>query len=114
MLRWIVCPCHRPLRFRRSIIFPLILFMITTSFLYALVEYYTLPINQTHTSLISSSSDQFICQLKNETIRAINLAPSDTCKIILKNISCLIDSQANFFPQSLPRFCPIQGILTKT
>jgi hypothetical protein len=87
--------------------------MITTSLLYALVEYYTLPINQIHTSLISSTPDQFICQVKNETIRAINLAPSDTCKIILENISCLIDSQTNFFPQSLPRFCPIQSILKK-
>jgi hypothetical protein len=93
--------------------------MITTGLLYAFVEHYTLTTNYIHSSLISStttsssSSLQFICQLKNETIRAINLASSDICKNILGNISCQINSQTNFFPPSLPRFCPIQSILNK-
>jgi len=48
------------------------------------------------------------CQLTNETIRSIELAPTEQCKRELKEISCRIYSQSQFFPKSLPRLCPIQ------
>jgi hypothetical protein len=113
MIRWIACPYQRSLRVRRSIIFPVILFMITTGLLYTLIEHYALTTNHINSSLFRSTSLYLNCQLKNETIRAINLASSDYCKIKLKNISCQIDSISNFFPKSLPRFCPIQSIERK-
>jgi len=84
--------------------------MITTGLLYGLVEHYTLTTNHINSSLFYSNSLNLNCPLKNETIRAINLAPSDYCKKKLENISCQIDSIPNFFPKSLPRFCPIQSI----
>jgi hypothetical protein len=84
--------------------------MFTTGLLYALVEHYTLTTNPINSLVFDSPSFNFNCQLTNETIRAIDLAPSDYCKNKLQNISCQIDSIANFFPQSLPRFCPIQSI----
>jgi hypothetical protein len=46
MLWWIVRRCHRPLRVRRSIVFPLVLFMLTTGLLYTLVERYTSTTNR--------------------------------------------------------------------
>lgn len=110
MLRWIACPYQRSFRYRRSIIFPVILFMLTTGLLYALIEHYTLTTNHIDSSLDSSTIIQFNCQLNNDTKRAINLAPSDYCKKKLENISCSINSITNFFPKSLPRFCPIQSI----
>jgi hypothetical protein len=111
MRRWIVCPFQRPLRLRRSILFPVVVFMITTGLLYVLVEQYTLTTTTTTTTTQSSiiSSQTSNCQLRNDTIRAMNLAPSDYCKQKLENISCQIDSIENFFPKSLPRFCPIQS-----
>jgi hypothetical protein len=84
--------------------------MITTGLLYTLIEHYALTTNHINSSLFHSTSLYLTCQLKNETIRAINLAPNDYCKTKLKNISCQIDSITNFFPKSLPRFCPIQSI----
>ena len=60
MLRWIACPYQRPLRVRRSIVFPVLLFMITTGLLYALVERTTL----TPTDLESSSSPSSVSEVR--------------------------------------------------
>jgi len=84
--------------------------MITTGLLYALIDHYTLTTNNIDSLLYSSTSLYLNCQLKNETIRAIDLAPSDYCKKKLETISCEIDSIPSFFPKSLPRLCPIQSI----
>ncbi|CAF0959935.1 unnamed protein product [Rotaria sordida] len=109
MFRWITCTCQRPFHYRRSIIYPLITFMITTGLLYGLVEHYTFTTHFISSSFYSNSTSfNLQCKLSNETIRAINLASNDYCKNLLKNISCKIDSISNFFPKSLPRFCPIQ------
>ncbi|CAF3656877.1 unnamed protein product [Adineta steineri] len=116
MIRWVTRPYQRRFRSRRSIIFPIVIFMLTTILLYTRVEYYTLTTNYINSSSLSSkitydiqsTSINFICELKNDTIRAINQAPSDYCKEKIKNISCQIDSTPNFFPTSLPRFCPIR------
>lgn len=101
ILRWIRCPCQRPIHFRRSILYSIGLFMISTSLLYILVEQYPLSSN-----IISTSR---VCQLKNETIRAINLSTSDFCKEQLQTIACEIESNEYFFPKSLPRYCPIKS-----
>ncbi|CAF3676174.1 unnamed protein product [Rotaria sordida] len=83
--------------------------MITTGLLYGLVEHYTFTTHFISSSFYSNSTSfNLQCKLSNETIRAINLASNDYCKNLLKNISCKIDSISNFFPKSLPRFCPIQ------
>lgn len=84
--------------------------MITTGLLYALIDHYTLTTNHINSLVFSSISTQFNCQLNNDTIRAVNLASNDYCKNKLENISCYIDSIRNFFPKSLPRFCPVQSI----
>ncbi|CAF3556624.1 unnamed protein product [Rotaria socialis] len=109
MFRWIACPFHRPLHYRRSIIFPIITFMITTGLLYGLVEHYTYATHPVDPDFHSNySSSHFNCQLRNETVRAIDLASSDYCKNLLQDTSCKINSITNFFPKSLPRLCPIQ------
>ena len=116
MLKWIACPYQRSLRSRRSIIFPIILFTITTGLLYAIVEHSTNSASDPQSSTIATKIDEQRkeqstenCQLTNETIRAIQLAPNDQCKTLLKDISCQINSSSHFFPQSLPRLCPIQS-----
>ena len=111
MLKWIACPFRRSsLHLRRSIIFPLILFTITTGLLYTWIERTTSNSTDLQSSTIKSiESFMLNCQLTNETIRSIELAPTDQCKRELKEISCRIYSQSQFFPKSLPRLCPIQS-----
>lgn len=75
--------------------------MISTSLLYAIVEQYPLTTNPTSASRI--------CQLKNETIRAMNMSTSDFCKEKLQAFACDIELSENFFPKSLPRYCPIKS-----
>ncbi|CAF4010833.1 unnamed protein product, partial [Rotaria sp. Silwood1] len=54
MFRWITCPCQQPLYYRRSIIFPLITFMITTGLLYGFVEHYTVTTHLINSALYSN------------------------------------------------------------
>ncbi|CAF1641052.1 unnamed protein product [Rotaria magnacalcarata] len=83
--------------------------MITTGLLYGLVEHYTYATRPVDPDFHSNySSSHFNCQLRNETLRAIDLASSDYCKNLLQDTSCKINSITNFFPKSLPRLCPIQ------
>ncbi|CAM4976270.1 unnamed protein product [Rotaria socialis] len=49
------------------------------------------------------------CVLDEQATFAISRAKTDYCKTYLKEISCEIASNPNFFPSSLPRFCPIKN-----
>lgn len=109
MLRWIGGPCQRSIRIRRTILFSLMTFVITTSLLYAVIEHYTIKDSFIPSSSSSISSFELTCQLNNDTSRAIDLASTDSCKERLKEISCEINSKKDFFPRTLPRLCPIQS-----
>lgn len=105
MVRWIKSSCQRSIRIRRTILLSVVIFMITTSCLYAFIEHD----NMKDPFISSSTSLQVTCQLKNETLRAIHLASTNSCKEFLKEIACEIDSKKDFFPLTLPRFCPMQS-----
>ena len=105
MFNWIGCSRQRSIRIRRTILLPVIIFLITTSLLYAVMEHQT---TENHFTTLRTVS-QVSCQLKNETIRAINLASTDSCKEILRTTACEMDVNEDFFPRSLPRFCPLQS-----
>ncbi|UJR31492.1 hypothetical protein I4U23_018981 [Adineta vaga] len=112
MVNWIKCLYPRQSRFRRTIILPIIIFIITTLFLYVLVEYYTVITDHNDTSsslplVLKSNSSNLTCVLQKETYNSIRMAPSNYCKEKLRNLSCEIQTNPNFYPESLPRFCPI-------
>lgn len=90
---------------RRWLLYAVVLFFISTLFLYVLIE----RSGDYQTSTESLSSLRTFCELNNETQRAIDRASSNFCKEKLKEVSCEILANDTFFPRSLPRFCEVKS-----